>query len=96
MDNAVKNFSDANLKIKRYFKCKEDCFVKVMDDYNWSIKEGEGISFFMYWKDGQPLKECVISKKNDKPLIFKTNKYTMVIAIECVKVALVVKNENNS
>ena len=49
--------------------------------------------FLTYWKEGGKLNECVIVKKNNNPLIMRKEDYTMIVIIECVKVAVVLKND---
>ena len=46
-----------------------------------------------YWRDGGKLNECIIVKKNNEPVIIRKKDYTMILVIECVKVAVILKND---
>ncbi|MDE6182260.1 MAG: hypothetical protein K2F59_03550, partial [Eubacteriales bacterium] len=60
---------------------------------NWTIKDNDGVFFLTYIEENNT-KDCVIVKKNNEPMIFKTNDYTMVVGIECVKLGFILKNSN--
>lgn len=93
MKNIIDNFIDAKKQLNEYFNCNEDFFIKPLTNNRWSIKNADGIFFLSYW-DNNKQKDCVLVKKNNKPMIFKTNEHTMVIGIECIKLAFILKNNN--
>lgn len=96
MKKAVSEYLCSKNNLMQYFNCKDDYFIKPIVNYYWRIKEEDDVYFLSYWKDGSPLNECVIVKKNNKPLIFEKRDYTMIIGVECVKVGLVVRNINKT
>ncbi len=79
------------------FDCKEDYFVKILDDCKWFANNKDGfykLSYLDKVKDKEVKKDAVIVEVNNKPQIFRTEKYTMVVAIQCVKIAFIFKNIN--
>lgn len=93
MKNIVNKFIDTKNELNKYFNCTEDFFIKPLINNQWTIKDKDGIFFLTYLDNNNP-KDCVIVKKNNEPMIFKTNEYTMIIGIECVKLAFILKNCN--
>lgn len=94
MRDIVENFINAKNIINKEFNCSEDFFIKPLVDKKWSIKNNDGIFFLTYLDDSNTPKDCVIVKKNNEPMIYKKNNYTMVIGIECVKLAFILDNNN--
>lgn len=94
MKNIVDNFINTKKLINDNFKCGEDFFIKPLIDKKWTIKDADGIFFLTYLDDNKLPKECVIVKKNNEPMIYKKDGYTMVIGIECVKLAFILNNDN--
>lgn len=93
MDSIVKNFVSTKDELLKAFDCSDLYFVKVQEDCFWRIKNVDGMHFLTYWKEGGKLCECIVVKKDNLPLISRKEGYTMAVIIECVKVALVLKNE---
>ncbi|MCL2592053.1 MAG: hypothetical protein FWD82_01690 [Defluviitaleaceae bacterium] len=91
MSKQVSDFSKAQKKLMKYFKCPDDYFVKVLDDCRWSISENEGMSFLSYW-EGEKRQNAVIVKNSEGSLIYEVKNETMVVAIDCVKIAFIFKN----
>lgn len=94
MSGVIKDYLVSKSSLMDYFQCCEDYYIKLLEDYLWRVKENNGIYFLTYWKKGGRLQECVIVKKSGRPLIFRQSDYTMIVCIECVKIALVLKTEN--
>ena len=76
----------------RFFKCEDDYPPRMLTDFQWTVIHENDVSFFAYWKDGEGRKTAVIARKNGQPILYRTKDYTMVIAIDCIKTAFVVKN----
>lgn len=93
MKNIVSNYIESRDAILKRFECEQDFFVKPIEEYNWRIKEVEGIYFLNYWKENDKVNECVIVKKDGIPYVMKERDYTMIVCIECVKVAIIASNE---
>lgn len=94
MVNIVQDYVESRKRLMNEFQCKDDYFVKILLDYKWRLKEDDGMYFLTYLKEGQQLKECIVVKRNNQPFIVKKYGYTMIVAIECVKVAIIF-NDNN-
>lgn len=94
MKNIVSNYIDSKTAILKRFECEQDFFVKPIEEYNWRIKEGDGIYFLNYWKSDGKVNECVIVKKDGIPYVMKEKDFTMIVCIECVKVAIIARNAN--
>jgi hypothetical protein len=90
----LETYIDAKKELMRYFNCTDDFYVKAFDRYKWMIKDDDDFSFLRYWTDDEKRHDAVIVKKNGSPMIFKAGKYTMVVAIDCVKIAFIFENEN--
>lgn len=90
----IKNYSLAQGELFKYFKCEEEYFIKVMPASKWSIKNDGEFYFLYYWDENDDRKDAVIVRKNGEPLIYKAEKYTMVIGIDCVKIGFVFHNGN--
>lgn len=94
MKYLIDNFISAKKDLNAEFNCKEDFFINPLIENKWTIKDNDGIFFLTYWDNKEKLKECVIVKKDNSPLIFKNEDYTMIIGIECIKLAFILKNSN--
>ncbi len=92
MNNLVNNFKKTNDDIFLKFGVKNKYFISVLDDYNWEIINDNDIYLIKYYKDDFEQTNFII-QKNDVPLVYVEDGYTMIIAIDCVKVAFVFKND---
>ena len=93
MEKVLKMYDETKDKLLRSFDCDKEYFIKNNEYYNWRVKDIDGMFFLMYWKDGGKLNECVIVKKNNEPVIVRKKDYTMILVIECVKIAVILKND---
>ncbi|WP_250277911.1 hypothetical protein [[Clostridium] colinum] len=94
MKDIVENFINAKNILNETFNCNDDFFIKPLVNKKWTIKDNDGIFFLTYIDDSNKAKDCVIVKKNNEPMIYKKENYTMVIGIECVKLAFILDNNN--
>ena len=92
MGNTVMDYIEVQKNVYDYFQCKEDYLIKPLVGFRWRVIKEEGISFFTYWTHSGVKKDAVVVKKNGVPQVFKTKDYTMVIAIDCIKIAFIMKN----
>ena len=91
----VAEFEQARKRINSYFGCDGDFFVKPMPEYEWAVKEYEDFAFLSYWTDKGKKVDAVIVKKGGEPMIYKTKDYTMVVAIDCVRIGFIFRNGKN-
>jgi|GEM_PF-530622 len=89
----LKTYINAKKELMKFFGCADDFFIKAFDGCKWMIKNDEDFSFLIYWGKDEKRHDAVIVKKNGSPMLFKAGKYTMVIAIDCVKIAFIFENE---
>jgi len=93
MRKAVPEFIAARNNLFRFFSCSEQFPVRTMTNAEWAVHEDSGICFLTIF-EGDSREDYVVSQKNDAPMVFNTSGYTMVVAIDCVKTAFVMKNDN--
>ena len=77
----VADFVQTRKRINDYFGCEGDFFVYPLLDFDWTT-EGKKI-------------DAVVVKKSGTPMIYKTKDYTMVVAIDCVKIGFIFRNGKN-
>lgn len=91
----VVEFEQARKKINSYFGCDGDFFVKPLMDLEWAVKDDGDFAFLSYWTTEGKKVDAVIVKKGGDPMIYKTKEYTMVVAIDCVKIGFIFRNGKN-
>ena len=89
--SSVQNYLVAKKNIMEYFKCNDDFFVRILDSQEWVVKDNEYFHMLSYWND-ENRTDAIVAKKNGNPMVFRTSDYTMVVAIDCVKIAFVFNN----
>ncbi len=92
MADKIKTLISTKKAIFKDFKIEEDYYVQTMENYSWSIVEREGLNFLSYW-DNKTKAEKIIVNKNGEPIVSKTKDYTLVVIIDCVKVAYILENK---
>lgn len=94
MGHIVDDFMNAKKSLLWHFNCQDDYYIKALPDVRWRVKEEDDIFFLSFLDDKKNASHAVIVKKDGKPLIYAAEDYTMVIAIDCVKIAFIFKNTN--
>jgi hypothetical protein len=92
MSDHVTNYVSAQDKLMEAFKCPENYLVKSCLDYSWKINRKEDITLLEYHRDGADRMLSVVLKSGGAPLIYKYGAYCMIVVIECVKTAIILKN----
>lgn len=95
MREVVDEYVEAKTSLNKYFNCKDNYFIKPLSNSNWCVHGNDGIFFLTYWEEDTKVNVLVV-KKDNKPLIYRAEDYTMIIAIDCVKIAFILKNENEN
>jgi hypothetical protein len=95
MKGPVQQFMNAKKDLMKYFDCPEEYYIKMqLEDY-WLVNEQDEWDVVSFAAT-HPLKgnktDVIIVRKNGKPMIFKQKEYTMIVGIQCVKVAIVFSN----
>ena len=91
----VMDFVQARKRVDQYFGCEGDFFIKPLLALEWAIREDEDFAFLCYWTEEGKKVEAVVVKKGGAPMIYRTKEYTMVVAIDCVKIGFIFRNEKN-
>lgn len=89
----VMDLIDVTSGLIKDFGCENDFFLKPLIDLEWTIKSTEDFSILSYWDSNDKKIEAIIVRKNLEPLIFEYSGYTMVIAIDCVKIGFIFKSD---
>ena len=92
--NPIENYVNAVSDVKKYFGTDMKYVIKPLLDVYWRVWTMEDVQFLTYWSDDVQKTDVLIVKEGVKPLIFEKEDYTMVVGIECIKVALIFKNSN--
>ena len=90
----LKNYISSKKELMEHFKCEDDFFIKPLENLKWAVKSEDDFNFLIYWNETGKKHTAVIVKKNGNAMIYKASKYTMVIAIDCVKTAFIFSNNN--
>lgn len=88
----VLDFEQSRKRVADYFGCDRDFFLKPLLDLEWAIKGEEDFHFLSYWTAEGKKIDAVIVKKGGEPMIYETKDYTMVVAIDCVKIGFIFRN----
>lgn len=91
--NPVQEYMEKRKHVMNYFKCEGEFFIKPLLNARWFISSEGDYFILSYWEKDKPKTNAVIVKRAGEPLIYKTERYTMVIAIDCVKIAFLFENE---
>ena len=91
----VADFVQTRKRINDYFGCEGDFFIHPLLDFEWSVREDEDFTFLCYWTTEGKKIDAVVVKKSGTPMIYKTKDYTMVVAIDCVKIGFIFRNGKN-
>lgn len=91
MDNLLSEFSVTKSRIFAAFGCPSEYFVKFVENAHWKINSDNSMTFLTYSEPNSRPANCVVITREGKPMIYTYQDYTMVIAIECVKTALIFK-----
>ncbi len=92
MTNLIYSYLEDKKNLLEYFNCNDDYYIKVLINYKWKIIRDGGISFLSYWTESGERTDAVIVKRFGVPLIYKTDELTMVVALDCIKIAFIFNN----
>lgn len=92
------------MKINELLKVKKEAYEEIgipydlyfrdMLQYEWATFEKDGLYFFRYYLDKNTDKysEQVIVFNGSKPMIIEKDGFTIIVAIDCVKVAFILNS----
>lgn len=90
--DAVQQFIQTQKQVLDFFQCEGDFFIKPLMEYEWTVCSTEDSYFLSYWMKPNKRINAVIVKRNGVPMVYQKKEYTMVVAIDCVKIAFVFRN----
>lgn len=93
-ETPVQDFITSHINLLQYFKCEGNFFIKPLTNYEWCIKGVEDFYILSYWNEKGIKTDAVIVKRGGVPMVYKTRDYTMIVAIDCVKIGFVFSNKN--
>lgn len=99
MEELVGQYMKTKKMLLNSFGCEDDYFVKNSENLKWSISTNDSWCILSYWeniKNKEIKTDVAVVKKNGRPQIFKTEDYTMVVGIQCVKIAFVFDNKKRT
>ena len=93
MRREIRAYTDSKKKLLKLFGCDADLPIRVLVDAAWHVEEHDDVSFLHYelQADGEKF-VSVIANKNGEPWITHMNELTMIVAIDCIKFAFILKN----
>ena len=91
----VLEFEQSKKRVAAYFGCDGDFFFKPLLGLEWAVRQDEDFTFLSYWTEEGKKVDAVVVKKGGSPMIYKTKEYTMVVAIDCVKIGFIFCNEKD-
>ncbi len=91
----VLEFERSKKRVAAYFGCDGDFFLKPLLGLEWAVRQDEDFTFLSYWTEEGKKVDAVVVKRSGSPMIYKTKEYTMVVAIDCVKIGFIFCNEKD-
>lgn len=89
-NNKVTGFIQSSEDLMKQFGCDGDFFLKPLVDMEWAVRYEDDFPLLSYWSgDSGNKTKAVIVRKNGEPMIYKNGGYTMIVAIDCVKIAFI-------
>lgn len=85
----VQGFKKSKQRLLKGFNCSIEYPINLLDDYSFEITKNEGLYFLSYWKDINKKTSAVIVLDDEKPVIYKSGNYLMIIAIDCIRLGFV-------
>lgn len=92
--SSVEKYLTSHKNLMKEFGCDDDYLVKDASDFKWIIEENEEIYFLRYWEDENNSKSFVMVRKNNSPLIYSKDGYTIAIGIDCIKIGFLLNDKN--
>jgi len=91
VNDVVADYLKAYRALLWHFNCRQDYLVRSMIGYNWAIICEEDAFFLEYWRDGGEKSRAVAVRQDDAPMVYPAREYTLVVAIDCVKIGFILE-----
>ncbi len=89
----VNRFISSQKSLMQYFGCQGDFYVKPLIENSWAVKNNGEFSILSYWDNNDKRTDAIVVKKGGTPMVYKKDDFTMVIGIDCVKLAFVFRTD---
>ena len=97
MRREIRAYTDSKKKLLKLFGCDADLPIRVLVDAAWHVEQYDDVSFLHYEPQGGGEKlVSVIVNKDGEPWITLMNELTMIVAIDCIKFAFILKNKHRA
>ncbi len=90
----VETYFNSKQKLMEYFEIDNDYYVYNAVNYKWNIRKNNEVSFLVLYKTNEMKEEYVVVKRNNLPHFQEKDEFSLYVAIDCIKVAFIVKNSN--
>lgn len=90
--NPIQEYVAKRKSVMEHFKCEGDYYIKPLLEMQWKVSNEEDFYLLSYWSDNFPKTNSVILQKAGKPMIYEDRTHTMVVGIDCVKIAFLFEN----
>jgi hypothetical protein len=94
MKKEIDTYINAKNSIFKQFGCPADFLLSPMTTRKWAFSGENGLYFLSTWDEKNTKNDFTVVRKDGEPMIFRTKGYTMIIAIDCIKIAFLFKNTN--
>ncbi len=92
MIKKIEQFSKLNSDMHKELNLDKDIYISPKIESKWKIDSLSGLSMVEF-ENNNKFDKCVIVNNEKEPVIIKKDIYTVVLAIDCVKVAFIFNNE---
>lgn len=91
MQKIIENITSNQKKLFEEFDVPNNYYLKILTGTSWTVLSENDMNLVKYTLGEDTITNLILNTK-DRPMIYNKNGYTMIIAIDCVKVALVFEN----
>ncbi len=91
--DCINEFIDAKERLLNFFGCSDNYFLKPLLKSRWTVVEENGYHFLNFVESNDS-NSAIIVKREGTPLIYDMGEYTLIIAIDCVKIGFMFRNSN--
>ncbi len=92
MQKKIEQFCNLNKKIHDELNIADGIYLSAKLDKKWRIIDFSELKMVEF-ENNNTFEKCVIVNNDKEPLIIRKEKYTIVVAIDCVKVAFIFDNK---
>ncbi len=91
MQKKIEQFCNLNKEIHEELNIGEHVYLSSKLNIEWKVLDLGDLKMIEFGKNNI-FEKCVIVNNEKEPLIIKKEKYTIIVAIDCVKIAFIFDN----